>query len=215
VAAADMLAVNVTSTLRLLDYARQVGAQQFIYASSGGLYGSGPGPFAETDAILPCDQLNFYLTTKFCAEVLVKKYAPFFTTIILRPFFIYGRDQASHMLMPRLISNVWEGIPIRLAGPNGICLNPIYNLDFVEVLERCLTLQESHTINVAGSESLPMRQIGETIGDILGKAAHFIIEADEEGHLLGDTSKLERLLGYRPCVSFREGVSHVLKAYTS
>lgn len=213
-AATDMLAVNVTSTLRLLDYARQVGAQQFIYASSGGLYGIGSHPFAETDALLDCDQFNLYLTTKFYAEVLVRKYAPFFATIILRPFFIYGLDQLAHMLIPRLISYIREGIPMRLAGPDGIRLNPIYNLDFVEVLERCLTLQESHIINVAGDETLTMRQMGETIGRIIGRAAHFVIEAAGAGDLLGDTSTLVRLLGYRPCISFQEGISYILKAYT-
>ena len=39
--AAELLAVNVTSTQRLLDYARAAGAAVFLLASSGSVYGSG------------------------------------------------------------------------------------------------------------------------------------------------------------------------------
>src|SRR4051812_27221224 len=38
--AADIFAVNVASTARLLDYAVHAGATNFVLASTGGLYGS-------------------------------------------------------------------------------------------------------------------------------------------------------------------------------
>lgn len=212
VAAIDILAVNVASTLRLLDYARQAGARQFIYASSGGGYGSGPRPFTESDVFQANDQLNFYLMTKAYGETLVKKYAAFFLTTILRPFFVYGVAQHPQMLMPRLIRSVQDEQPIRLAGSSGIRINPIYNLDVVEVLERCLALQQSCTLNVAGSEILSMRQIGDIIGNVLGKMAQFIIDPEGEGDILGDICRLEELLGYRPRVSLHAGIAHICQA---
>jgi UDP-glucose 4-epimerase len=211
-AASDIFTVNVASTVHLLDYARQVGARQFIYTSSGGVYGSGPYPFSESHALPESACLNFYLVTKCCAEALVRQYAAFFITTILRPFFVYGVAQQPDMLMPRLISNVRTGRSITLAGSEGMRLNPIYNLDCVEVLERCLTLQESQTLNIAGSEILTLRQIGEMIGEVVGRQAHFIVTPESASDLVGDTSQLMELLGYQPRVSFRTGIARVCHA---
>lgn len=209
-AASDIFTVNVTSTLRLLDYARQAGVRQFMYASSGGVYGSSPCPLTESQALPVSERLNFYLVTKCCAEALVRQYAAFFITTILRPFFVYGVAQRPDMLMPRLIDSVRAGRPITLASSEGIRLNPIYHLDCVEVLERCLTLQESHTLNVAGSEVLTLRQIGAMIGEVVGRQAHFIVTPESPGDVVGDTSKLTSLLHYRPRVAFRQGITRVL-----
>jgi nucleoside-diphosphate-sugar epimerase len=211
-AATDMFAVNVASTLHLLEYARQAGVRQFIYASSGGIYGSGPRPFAESDPPQGHDRLNFYLMTKAHAEELVNKYAAFFITTVLRPFFVYGPAQHRQMLMPRLIQSVRDGQSIRLAGPAGMRINPIYNLDFIEVLERCLRLQESCTLNVAGGEILSIRQIGEVIGAVVGKTARFIVDTEEGSDLIADIRQLERLLGYRPHVALHTGISHICQA---
>ena len=211
-AAMDMFAVNVASTLRLLDYARQAGARQFIYASSGGGYGSGPRPFVETDVFQSNDRLNFYLMTKAHGETLVHKYTAFFLTTVLRPFFVYGVAQHPQMLITRLMHSVQDGQPIRLAGASGIRINPIYNLDVVEVLERCLALQQSYTLNVAGGEILSMRQIGETIGSIIGKAARFTLDAEGGGDIIGDIHRLEELLDYRPRISFHTGISLICQA---
>ncbi len=211
-AAMDMFAVNVASTLQLLDYARQAGARQFIYASSGGGYGSGPQPFVETDVFQPNARLNFYLMTKVHGETLVHKYTAFFLITVLRPFFVYGIAQHPQMLIPRLLHSVQDGQPIRLAGASGIRINPIYHLDFVEVLERCLVLQQSCTLNVAGGEILSMRQIGEIIGNVMGKAARFTADAERHGDIIGDIGRLERLLDYRPRVSFHTGISLICQA---
>jgi UDP-glucose 4-epimerase len=211
-AAVAMFAVNVTSTLRLLEYARQAHARQFIYTSSGGIYGSGLRQFAESDALPSHDRLPFYLLTKAYAEGLVNKYAAIFVTTILRPFFIYGIAQHPQMLIPRLIASVRTGQAIRLAGAAGIRINPIYNLEVVEIVERCLALQESCTLNVAGGEILSLRQIGEVIGQVIGKVPRFTIEAAGEGDLIGDIYRLEERLGYRPYVSFHAGITHVCQA---
>jgi nucleoside-diphosphate-sugar epimerase len=212
VAVSDIFTVNVTSTVRLLDYARQAGARQFIYASSGGVYGSSPCPLSESQALPASEQLNFYLVTKCCGEALVRQYASFFITTILRPFFVYGTAQRPDMLIPRLIHNVRTGHPITLAGSEGMRLNPIYYLDCVEVVERCLTLQESHTLNVAGAEMLTLRQIGAMIGEVVGRPAHFIVNPKRAGDVIGDTSKLMSLLHYRPRVPFRQGIADVCRA---
>ncbi len=64
----DMMAVNVTGMLGILDHAVRVGARTFVYASTGGVYGTGPRPFAETDPA--ANALPFYPASKLAGEVL-------------------------------------------------------------------------------------------------------------------------------------------------
>jgi UDP-glucose 4-epimerase len=208
-AAMEMFQVNVASTMHLLEYARQVGARQFLYASSGGLYGSGPRPFTETDVLPPRDQLNFYLTTKLVTENLVQQYATLLVTTILRPFFVYGPGQHPQMLIPRLLQHVRKGQAIRLGSATGIRLNPIDVLDVVAILEHCLSLHTSCLMNVAGSEILTMRQIGEILGEAVGHTPRFAMTSDTAGDLLGDIQHLQQLLGYQPRVSFRDGIARL------
>ena len=80
----DIFAVNVKSTFQLLDYARRAGAGRFLHASSGGVFGYSYEKFVETDPVNP---LNFYLSSKYCAELMVGNYRDYFLTIVLRFFF--------------------------------------------------------------------------------------------------------------------------------
>ena len=124
--ALDVFNVNIASTARLLDYAKEVGAKQFIYASSGGIYGNGSQAFEENAAIVPPGQLGYYLGSKACGEILVQSYASIFQVTIIRPFFIYGPGQNRSMLIPRLMDLVSSGKPISLQGRAGIRINPVH-----------------------------------------------------------------------------------------
>lgn len=51
-------------------------------------------------------RLGFYLTSKYCSELILDNYSSFLTIIQLRLFFVYGMGQRKDMLIPRLIENV-------------------------------------------------------------------------------------------------------------
>ena len=87
--AEDIFAVNVLSTMRLLEYARLTGSDCFVLASTGGIYGSGPGSFSESEQPRP---EGFYAKSKLVAEMLAHSYQQFFRVVVLRFFFVYGRN---------------------------------------------------------------------------------------------------------------------------
>jgi UDP-glucose 4-epimerase len=199
--------VNTTSSLRLLEYARKAKAQAFVLASSGGIYGQGDEGFTEDRPIEAKGDLGFYLGTKLCAEVLAENYTPFMRIIILRFFFVYGPGQRPGMLIPRLIRSGQEGRPIWLSGKNGLKCNPTYVTDAASAVCRSLELRESHKINVGGPEVLNLRQMGQSIGEVLGKEPIFRVQQDiEPQHLVGNIKKMTQLLG-QPVVTFREGIA--------
>ena len=114
--AADVFRVNIQSTFELLEYGQRIGIKQFIFASTGGIYGFGERASKEDNNINFSGLHNMYISSKYTSELLVNNYSRFFSPVILRFFFVYGLGQREDMLIPKLISNVKRGNPIILAG---------------------------------------------------------------------------------------------------
>ncbi len=204
--------VNTVSTLRLLDYARRAGARTFIFASSGGIYGSGEQEFSEDIEISSQGDLGFYLGTKLCAEIMAENYTAFMNVIVLRFFFVYGDGQRKSMLIPRLVKSVIDEKPILLQGKDGIRINPTYVSDAVRAIQQALALDGSHKINIGGPQILSLRQIGEQIGTVIGKKTIFETQLNvEPRHLVGDIHKMTQVLT-APQIHFEEGIATYIRA---
>lgn len=208
--ALDIFTTNTLSTLKLADYAQRTGVKKMIFASSAGIYGNSSEPFRESKEIVYKKELGFYLGTKHCAEVILDNYTNFFDVIQLRFFFVYGKGQRASMFIPRLVNNIKSGTPITLQGANGITANPTHVSDAVNAIEAALTTQGSHKVNIAGPEVLTLRKIGETIGELTGKAPQFITdEAAKPNDLIGDISLMSELLA-APRTDFKTGVKELI-----
>ena len=202
--------VNTASLLKLLDYARGAGCRKFVYASSGGVYGTSERPMSETKPVAADGELGFYLVSKLCSEMLVQAYAKQFETVILRYFFVYGAGQRRSMLVPRLIDRVRAGEPIALQGADGLRLNPTHVSDAVAATARAVQIAGSYTINVAGPETLTMREVGAVIGKAVGREPRFSVSDAAPGHLVADIARMSELLG-APKLGFAEGLRRMLE----
>ena len=208
----DVFQVNTFNLLKALDYARVSGCRMFVFASSGGVYGSGTGAELMSEEIpIPAHRgLGFYLSTKLCSEIIAQNYAPYFNLVILRYFFVYGPGQRQSMLIPRLIRRVREGQPILLVGEEGTQVNPIHVSDAVAATKRALDLSGSHTVNVGGPEVLSLREIGRLIGEAVGREPTYTVDTSvSPGNLVGDITRMRELL-VEPDVRFSEGVKTLL-----
>lgn len=206
--ALDVFQVNVATTAKLLDYAWRANSRQFLYASSGGIYGVGSQAFHENSPIAPLGQLGYYLGSKLSGEVLAQNYTAHMQVLVLRFFFVYGANQNRSMLIPRLVDNVLAGRPVTLQGPDGIRINPIYVSDASRALIAAMGTTESATYNVAGSEVLSLRSICTTIGAMVGRAPAFDVLPRTGQDLIADNRAMrERLM--EPRVSFAMGISRL------
>ena len=86
--AEDVFSVNTLSTVKLLDYAREIGVRQFVLASSGGVYGAGANRFSEDEAIAAKGELGFYIGTRLCSEILSECYTTWMNVVCLRFFLL-------------------------------------------------------------------------------------------------------------------------------
>lgn len=214
--AAELLAVNVASTQRLLDYARAAGAAVFLLASSGSVYGSGGDagaaphlasavrPWREDDAPQPDD---YYGATKLAAEWLVRSYRAYFHTVILRLFAPYGPGQTGR-LIPGLIGRVRDGRPVTLSRGARPHFNPLYVADLLPMIERALALQGQQALNVGGDEVLSIRDMAETIGSVLGEAPRYEPAPGEPpADVVGDVGRMHALLRPAPLTAFATGIA--------
>lgn len=208
--AIEVFNVNTISTLRLLEYARKAGAENFIYASSGGVYGNSDSGFNEEAPLISSKDLGFYLGTKFCSEILVENYSNFFDINILRFFFVYGPKQRKNMLIPRMVESVKVGNPIQLQGECGLKINPIFVTDAVKAIETTMQIKGNNKFNIAGTEILSLKEIANIIGLKLGKKPVFNYDNSKEAkHLIADISKMNKLL-CTPQVNFNSGIDFLI-----
>lgn len=209
--ALDVFRVNTQSTLELLDYGRKIGINQFVYASSGSIYGSGSAPLKENDPLPPPEEFSLYQASKYAGELLLNAFNGLFQGVVLRPFFIYGPGQRDSMLIPRLITRVRDSQPITLDGDDGILINPVYVDDVTRVIERIVARNLSGTINIGGPEVLSIRRIGEIIGTVLGIQPVFESHPRaQHPYIAGDITKLTELIG-PPKTTFDAGVEKTVR----
>jgi nucleoside-diphosphate-sugar epimerase len=81
-------AVNVLGTMRLVDRAARAGVRQFVFASSGSVYGvKSESRVTEDMDLLPISEYN---KTKMVAERVIMSYSGSMTTTIVRPATVCG-----------------------------------------------------------------------------------------------------------------------------
>ncbi len=166
--ALDVYHVNVTSTVKLLDFAQRTGVKKFVFTSTGGIYDTSLEAVNENSPINTFGLLGNYFATKLCSEILTHNYTQYFDVTLLRLFFMYGKGQRRSMLIPRLVDNVRYGRPVKLTANGGIQINPVHVSDVVNLLGKLMSSPGSFTFNVAGPEILTLKQITDIIGQQMG-----------------------------------------------
>jgi UDP-glucose 4-epimerase len=209
--AIEIFNVNLASTAKLLDYASRAGAKRFVLASTGGLHRPSASVIDESSAVdPPKGPLEYYFRSKQAAELLARTYNSSMDVIVLRPFFIYGPGQSPDKLIARLLTSIRDGQPIKLAGRDGLVINPVFVDDVVEVLLAILGAPGSRTLVVAGPDALSMRAIAEAIGSQVGNTPIFEQTEGDKSKLVANHRAVETLLG-RSMTGFSEGISRLLR----
>lgn len=202
--ARDLFAVNTAATVALLDHARRCGASHFVFASSASVYGFGERPWSEDDVPAATD---FYSATKLAAERFVTAHEAFFSTTIMRLVAPYGPGQRNRMI-PRLIDSVREGRAITLNEGGRPRMNPVYVDDVVRVVSAALAGDGNHLVNVAGPDAVSIRELGQTIGDVLGREPRFETGSGRApGDIVCSNAGMLATFDLEPLTTLRDGLA--------
>jgi nucleoside-diphosphate-sugar epimerase len=199
----ELFAVNTARTQELLDYAIHSGARQFMFASSGDVYGYRLDACAEEDVVVP---QSFYAVTKHCSEMVARAYSAHLTTTMLRLFTPYGPGQTGR-LIPALATRILEGKPVSLNLGNRPLLTPTFIEDVVNAFETALESQAAGTFNVSGNTVMSVRALAEELGRQLGRGPAFQETGEDVGSLIGDNSHMKSVLGIAPVTDLHDGLN--------
>ena len=202
----DIFAVNVHSTFRLLEWARESGAQAFVLASTGGVYAPSTRPIREDDPVRLAD---LYFRSKYAAEILLGAYADVLRTVVLRPFFVYGPGQRG-MLVSRLAEQVAGGEEIVVDGDPGLRINPLHVDDAARVFEPALSGTASGAFNIAGPDVVSIAELVAALGEATGvQPALRHRAASLDGDLVASTERMRDVLGVTPRIGIADGLRSV------
>lgn len=204
-----LFAVNVASTQRLLEVARQTGARSFVFASSGSVYGLSDSVLEESSPLAATD---FYGATKISAERLAGAYAGLFATTVMRLFVPYGPGQTGRMI-PAIAGRVRGGEPVTLNGGGRPRMNPVAVDDVVAVVRQGLVAESSTVLNCAGPDVVDVRGLAEAIGAAVGVAPVFEEGSGAAGgDIVAANEVMRAFLGNAPLTSLEDGLRRMLQA---
>jgi nucleoside-diphosphate-sugar epimerase len=205
----DIWEVNVQGLFRTLEYARQAEVKHFVLASSGSVYAPSRRLLSEKSALIIGGGSDFYAASKIAAETLVNSYTNFFSISCLRFFFPYGKGLASSMLLPRMVHNIKNGIPVVLDGKDGFEFNPIYIDDAVNTCVVASLLDGFHTINIAGSQKITLGEICRIMGKILKCEPNFV-SGGKSWRIVAQIESMCNILGI-PKINIQEGITRFIE----
>jgi dTDP-glucose 4,6-dehydratase len=210
---------NVLGTQVLLDAVREFGIERYVQISTDEVYGSlGPeGYFKEETPLAPNSP---YAASKAGADMLVRSYVHTFSTpaLITRCSNNYGPYQFPEKLIPLFIANLLNDEPVPVYG-DGLNVR-----DWIHVLDHCAAIERvwrhgrvGEVYNIGGRCERANLALTHALLDVMGKPRSLIrYVKDRPGHdrrYAIDCSKIERELGWRPTVSFEQGLRETVQWY--
>lgn len=210
---------NVTGTLNLLELCRQFGVRKFVLASTSSAYGdSTPVPFRE-DA--PTDHpLSPYAASKKAAEVLCGTYHLLhgIDVSVLRYFTVYGPAGRPDMSLFRFVQWIAEGKPVQVFGDGSQERDFTFIEDVARGTVAALKPLSYEIINLGSDQPVVLMDAVRKIEGLLEKKARIDYQPRHQADVAktwASIGKAERLLGWRPQVSFADGVARLVEWYMS
>lgn len=208
---------NTHGTLTVLKAATDVGVRRFVSASSSSVYGVDPPmPTPET---APARPRSPYAVTKMVGEHYCRVFAELYglETVSLRYFNVFGPrqrpDSAYAAVIPLFIHALCRGEPPVVHGDGGQSRAFTYIDDVVAANMAVAAAPSSacrgQAYNIAGDTSWSLLDLLGVLGRLLGvepRPHHTDPRRGDIRHSRADITEAERVLGYRPVVSFEEGL---------
>jgi nucleoside-diphosphate-sugar epimerase len=213
---------NISGTLSVLIAARDAGVRRVVYASSSSIYGDDPGlPKVESRTGRP---LSPYALSKKVGEEYCRLFHQLYglETVCLRYFNVFGprQDPKSEYaaVIPRFATRLLTRQAPIIYGDG----EQTRDFTFVSniVAANCTAAMHpraaGEVFNVGCGTRTSLNDLLREMSSILGVTCQPSYQPARPGdvkHSVADVGKAERLLGYTPSVSLREGLVRVFAWY--
>jgi len=217
--AQPFLMTNVIGTYTLLDAAKNALIKRFVHISTDEVYGAleEEGKFTEDTPLRPNSP---YAASKASADMLVRAYHETFgfPSLIARPSNNYGPYQYPEKLIPLMITNIFENMPVPVYGEGKNVRDWLFVEDNCGAIDMILHKGRTGEVyNVGGNAERRNIEIVRKVLEIMGKDEALItFVKDRPGHdyrYALDNSKIERDLGWKPSTDIEAGLAKTVDWY--
>ena len=203
---------NVTGTMCVIEASRLGGVKKFLYTASSSCYGTPDvTPTPETAKMQPQYP---YALTKYLGEEIVFHWGKVYglPVVSLRLFNVYGlRSHTSGTygaVFGVFLAQKLNNKPFTIVGDGTQRRDFVYVTD---VTEAFITAAKSdcrqEVVNVGSGKSYSINRLTELLK---GEVAHIPKRPGEPDCTWADITKIKKLLGWQPKVSFEQGIENIL-----
>lgn len=229
------LEANLIGTFNLLEAVRAHPVRHLLMASTSSVYGANTDmPYSETDKA--DTQMSFYAATKKANEAMGHSYAHLYDipTTMFRFFTVYGPWGRPDMAPMKFTKAILEGRPIDVYNHGEMSRDFTYVEDLVHGIgllidavprrpegapedgDSLSPVAPYRIVNIGNSEPVPLMSFIAAIEAAIGRAAEKNFMDMQPGDVpatWADAGLLQRLTGYAPQTSVRDGVQAVVDWY--
>ena len=215
--------VNAGGTLAVLSAARAAGVKRFVHVSSSEIYGPARSvPMTEEHPPLPT---TVYGASKLAGEGYARAFHRTYgyATVVVRPFNAYGprshHEGDSGEVIPKFLLRCLAGAPMVIFGDGAQTRDFTYVGDVAGgiLLAGFDDAVVGETINLGSGAETTINDLAALAADVVGlqeaQVVHDVERPGDVRRLYADTSKARQLLGFKPAVTLREGLSRLKEWY--
>jgi UDP-glucose 4-epimerase len=209
----DYFRANVIGTESVLEAARTAGVKRFLYAASSSCYGlPDTFPTPETAALRP--QYPYALTKRLGEELVLHWGQVYGMPVVSTRFFnVYGpRSRTSGTygaVFGVFLAQKLAGKPFTVVGDGKQTRDFTFVTDVAEALICAAKSRvRGEVFNVGSGNTYSVNRLVELLG---GPVTYIPKRPGEPDRTFADISKIRRVLGWEPRVSFEDGVRRMLE----
>jgi UDP-glucuronate 4-epimerase len=204
--------VNVNGTLEMLEFARNHGIKQFVFASSSSVYGINPNiPWSEGDMDL--QPISPYASSKLACEKMGYTYSHLFGIrfIALRFFTVYGPRQRPDLAISLFFRRILNEQEIDMYGNGETYRDYTFVDDIVSGIKSAMNFADSNyiIINLGNNNPISLNKLISSISDVSGQVPKIKRLQEQIGDVPRTCANVERaelLLQFRPSTMLNVGL---------
>lgn len=210
---------NIKGTLNICQAAMEKNVERVIHTSTSEVYGT--AQYVPIDENHPLQPQSPYSATKIAADAIAMSFYNSFDLpmVIARPFNTFGPRQSARAVIPTIITQIANGMREIELGD----VTPTRDFNYVE--DTCrgfLALAESDatigkTVNIGSNFEISVGDTLDLIKELMGSDVQFITDEQrirpaksEVFRLWCDNSLIEKLTGFKPQMTIREGLQRTI-----
>jgi len=212
---------NVLGTCTLLDAARRAKIPRFLHVSTDEVYGT-LAPEESADETAPLRPNSPYAASKAASDLIVRSYWQTygFPVLLTRSTNNYGPYQFPEKFLPLMITNALDGKPLPVYGDGLNERDWLFVEDHCRALDRVLQAGRPGEIyNIGYGQAVSNIRVLRRLLQLLHKSEEQIrFVEDRPGHdrrYALNCAKIRGELGWKPNVTFEEGLVRTVEWYRS